>query len=151
MRRGGAKLTDDELKARRDALPQPPPFPKPESDTSSKREEQAEFRKLFAFLRDEGSVAYRAPTRGTGGTMLATGPLGEPGIEPPPPPGFNLTAESYNRIVRLMKRDVPARLEVRSRVGERVPRCEVHTNVIAELPGREKPEEIVVAGAHLDS
>ena len=26
-----------------------------------------------------------------------------------------------------------------------------HTNVIAELPGREKPEEIVVAGAHLDS
>ena len=26
-----------------------------------------------------------------------------------------------------------------------------HTNVIAELPGNEKPEEIVIAGAHLDS
>ncbi len=146
---GPAKLSDDELRARRNAPPQPPPSQQPEIDNSEEIEEEAEFKKLFAFLRDEGALAFLAPTRGNGGTMLATGSLGKPGIEPPPPPGFNLPAESYNRIVRLMKRGVPVRLEVE--LESEFHDTEGHTNVIAELTGAESPREIVIAGAHLDS
>jgi hypothetical protein len=147
---GRRTRTDDELRELRTAPPQPAPSKQAEgNDDSEERKENSEFQKLFSFLRDEGAVAYLAPTRGNGGTMLATGSLGNPGIDPPPPPGFNLPSESYNRIVRLIDRGLRVRLEVELESQFHDPSG--HTNVIGELPGNEQPEEIVIAGAHLDS
>ena len=147
---GRQTRTDDELRELRNAPPQPAPTPQPERrDNSDRQKEISEFKKLFSFLRDEGAIAYLAPTRGSGGAMLATGSLGAPGIDPLPPPGFNLPAESYNRIVRLMKRGLPVRLEVELESQFHDPSG--HTNVIAELPGEELTSEVVIAGAHLDS
>jgi len=57
-------------------------------------------------------VRWLNPTIGDHGTIVALGPFGRPGFEPPPPPGFNLAVESYNRIVRLMQHKVPVRLEL---------------------------------------
>jgi Zn-dependent M28 family amino/carboxypeptidase len=81
--------------------------------------------------------------------MLATGSLGRPGLEIAPPPGFNLPAESYNRLVRLMKRGVAVKLEVEleSAFYDR----NGHTSVLADIPGSSRRNEVVLVGAHLDS
>jgi hypothetical protein len=147
------RFTDAELLALREPLPPPPPRPagavSAPSSSRSQAEEDADMQKLLRFLRDEGTVAFLAPTRGEGGTALAVGPLARPGLEPPAPPGFNLPAESYNRLVRLMKAGVPVRLEVdlESVFND----TKGHTSVVAEIVGTSKPGEIVLAGAHLDS
>lgn len=106
---GGAKLSDEELTAMRTAPAQDPPTPQPEDDRSKQDAENDQFRRLFGFLRAEGALAYLAPTRGGGGMMMATGSLGKPGLQPGPPPGFNVAPESYNRILRLMKRGIPSK------------------------------------------
>jgi len=62
-----------------------------------------------------------------------------------------LAAEHYNQIARLLARNVPVqlRLEVKTEVDESY-KAESF-NVIAEIPGVTKPDEVVMAGAHLDS
>jgi len=62
-----------------------------------------------------------------------------------------LAAEHYNRIARLLARNVPVQLqaEIKTEVDETY-KAESF-NVIAEIPGVAKPQEVVMAGAHLDS
>jgi carboxypeptidase Q len=148
------RMKDEELLALREP-PVPtfePPAPKPAAPPSparSRQEVDNDWRKLFGFLKTEGALAFLNATIGDNGTMLAMGPLGPPGIQPPPPPGFNLSMESYNRILRLMQHQIPVRLEVELEsqfVDDRG-----HTSVLAEIRGRPIPGEIVIAGAHLDS
>ena len=47
-----------------------------EAPSGGKANERAQFEQLFAFLRDEGALAFLAPTRGTGGTMGSKVPDG---------------------------------------------------------------------------
>jgi Zn-dependent M28 family amino/carboxypeptidase len=108
-----------------------------------------DWQKLFAFLRAEGALGFLNSTIGDSGTLLATGPLGPPGIQPPPPPGFNLSMESYNRILRLMQKRVPVKLEVE--LESQFVDDKGHTSVLAEIQGNGKASEVVLAGAHLDS
>jgi carboxypeptidase Q len=64
-------------------------------------------------------------------------------------PAAALAVEDAGRIARLVKAGVP--VKVRLRMEARTLPDAASANVIAELPGREKPEEIVVLGGHLDS
>jgi len=64
-------------------------------------------------------------------------------------PSAAITVEDSMAIARLTKAGVPVRLKMQ---------MEAHTepladsaNVIAEIPGSEKPEEVVVLGGHIDS
>jgi carboxypeptidase Q len=109
-----------------------------------------DWRKLFGFLKDEGAIAFLNATIGDSGTMLAVGPLGPPGIQPQPPPGFNLSMESYNRILRLLQNQIPVKLEVE--LESQFVDDQGHNSVIAEIRGSGgKTDEVVLAGAHLDS
>jgi carboxypeptidase Q len=66
------------------------------------------------------------------------------------PPTFVVTAEQYNRIVRLVekKNPVKVRLNLKAAVSDR----DVDgLNIIGEIPGGEKKDEIVMVGAHFDS
>ncbi len=64
-------------------------------------------------------------------------------------PAAALTLEDAGRLHRLADRGIPIR--VRLRLGaQRLPDAEA-ANLIAELPGRERPEEIVLLGGHFDS
>jgi carboxypeptidase Q len=64
-------------------------------------------------------------------------------------PAVALSAEDAEMVARLAVRERP--LEVSLELGcETLPDVE-SANVVADLPGREKPEEIVVLGGHLDS
>ncbi|HJY34561.1 MAG TPA: M28 family peptidase, partial [Vicinamibacterales bacterium] len=64
-------------------------------------------------------------------------------------PAAAITAEDAARLARMAARG--EKLRVRLRMGaEMLPDAD-SANVIAEVQGREKPEEVVILGAHLDS
>ena len=67
-----------------------------------------------------------------------------------PVPHILLAHEQYGRLYRVAKRGTPARLELDLRTrfldDNRTP-----TNVIAEIPGGDKADEVVMIGAHFDS
>ena len=66
------------------------------------------------------------------------------------PPIVAVTPEHYNRMDRILKRDVPVsvEVEVRNRIGQTV---EQAANVIGEIPGSDLRNEVVMIGAHLDT
>ncbi len=106
---------------------------------------------LNAFLRDEGVVAVlTTDTRGDGGIVFAEeAGSWQPGA-PVPPPVIALSPEPYDRLVRLVERKVPVKVEID--VGVDSPdKMMDGVNVIAEIPGGRKKDEIVMLGAHLDS
>ena len=61
-----------------------------------------------------------------------------------------MAAEHYNRIMRILEKDVPVEMEIEIRVNliEGDPN---DYNVVAEIPGTDLAHEIVVVGAHLQS
>ncbi len=65
-------------------------------------------------------------------------------------PIIAVTPEHYNRMHRILKRDIPVtvELEVRNRLGEQV---EQACNVLGEIPGSDLKDEIVMIGAHFDT
>lgn len=64
-------------------------------------------------------------------------------------PAAAIATEDADRIARLVASGVPVRVRLRLGGGP-APDAESH-NVIAELPGRERPEEIIIVSAHIDS
>jgi len=107
--------------------------------------------RLNAFFKEEGVLAVLSGDgRGTGGILFAeAGGSWEPGA-PIPPPKISMAPESYDRLCRLVEKKIPVKLELEmeatfddtSRDG---------MNVIAEIPGGAKKDEVVMLGAHLDS
>ncbi len=61
-----------------------------------------------------------------------------------------ITPEHYNRMYRIIKRDIAVKVEVdvRNRVGDRV---EQAMNIVAEIPGSDLKDEVVMMGAHFDT
>ncbi len=107
------------------------------------------FNRLFRFLKDEGVVAMVNCAPGESGNIFVSSPIGIPDPDPLPPPMVDLIPEQYNRIVRLVERGMSARLELELQAELHEPREPV--NVLAELPGGVRREEVVMVGAHLDS
>jgi len=81
-----------------------------------------------------------------GGTLMA-GAL----VEDARAPIAILAAEHYNRIARLLTRNIPVKvqLDIKTAVDETVKNESF--NIIGEIPGGTKKEEVVMVGAHLDS
>ena len=145
----------DLARLRQPAPPPPAPAPPPPAAGQTPRvqrtreEEDQETRTFYAFLRDEGVVGWLNPTIGNHGTIVAFGPFGRPGFDPPPPPGFNLSVESYNRVLRLMRNGVKVTIEME--LESEFLDTAGHTSVLGEIRGTERPSDVVLAGAHLDS
>jgi hypothetical protein len=109
-------------------------------------------RALNKFLADEGVAVVVRPAggRSEGGTVFAQAGGTRDPKDPVPPPMAVLTPEHYNRIARLLDHKIPVKLEfdIQARfVDDRTD----SVNVIGEIPGGRKREEIVMIGAHLDS
>lgn len=114
-------------------------------------ERQAVERRKPAYFVEEGVAALFEPSpRGSGGVVFVQGGGSRDPKAPAVAPQIVLAAEHYNRIVRLIEQKVPVSIEldVENRFFD-------HTldafNVIAEIPGTDKPEEVVMLGAHFDS
>jgi carboxypeptidase Q len=103
--------------------------------------------------------AHRRPTPArpglTGGGSIAKrvrrscSPAGSRDAKEPGPVSVALANEHYNRLARLLEKDILVKLElnVQTKFYEKAD----GENVVAEIPGRAKKDEIVMLGAHLDS
>ncbi len=107
--------------------------------------------RLNALFKEEGVLAVLGTDpRGEGGVVFAeNGGSWEAGT-PVPPPIVALAPEPYDRMVRLVEKKVPVKVEVEldARFHDDAPDG---VNVVAEIPGGKKKDEIVMLGAHLDS
>ena len=65
-------------------------------------------------------------------------------------PQMTLAIEHYNRIFRMLDKDVPVTLSIDSQSQYTNPGGNEH-NVIAEIPGTDLKDEVVMFGAHFDS
>jgi len=90
-------------------------------------------------IRSVGPVGLRTPH--TGSVQYQS--------DLPPIPAAAITGEDANRIARLNARGRKVRIHL-SLEGHNEPDAE-SANVVAEIRGRERPDEVVVLGGHIDS
>ncbi|HVO96561.1 MAG TPA: M20/M25/M40 family metallo-hydrolase [Bryobacteraceae bacterium] len=114
-------------------------------------ERQAFQEKQRTFFADEGAlVQVTATARGQSGTVFASNGSPRTGDPTKNMPSVAITAENYNRIVRLLEHNVPVKLSFDIKVAWDTSNTDSF-NVIAEIPGSTKPNEIVMVGGHFDS
>jgi len=101
-----------------------------------------------AFFHEEGVLATVNISRYDMGLITGTGnPLMKD--DTVPVTTLNMASEHYNRVIRLLERDIPVTLELDIR-AEMLPHGPAH-NTFAEIQGSKKSKEMVMVGAHLDS
>jgi carboxypeptidase Q len=128
---------------------QPPATPE---EARQRREERRKFQeKLAQFMKDEGALVLLSfGYNGDGGTVFASsgGPYDVKKLIAVT--SVAITPEHYNRIARLMEHNIPVKLQfnIQNQIFEDQTDS---VNVIAEIPGNAKKDEIVMLGAHLDS
>lgn len=107
--------------------------------------------KLFEFFLEEGVTAVvSADSRGDGAILFAEGTTAYHPDSPVPPPMLVVEPEQYNRMTRLVEKGFPVELEIDLAARFHDDSLEGR-NVIAEIPGGDKSDEIVMLGAHFDS
>jgi carboxypeptidase Q len=134
----------------------------PRADSERRRYDPARFqfsRKRMEFLVSEGVLATFEPGRGDGGTFFvqqggaysATPPIGPFAIRFPAnvPPQIVIAIEHYGRLARTLDKKVPVTVELQ--VTNTFSEDQPGFNVLAELPGTDKADEVVMLGAHFDS
>ena len=107
--------------------------------------------RLNVFFKKEGVLAVvSGDDRGTGGILFAEGGGSWEAGAPTAPPRISMAPEPYGRLCRLVENKVPVKLELEmeSAFDDSSPDG---MNVIAEIPGGAKKDEVVMLGAHLDS
>jgi len=106
--------------------------------------------RISAFLSEEGAAAVLLTGWARGAGVIMRSDYGSwLEDDPVPPPSVVLMPEQYNRIHRLLERDVPVELEI-AVDATFYPEAEGF-NVIAQIPGAARGGELVMLGAHLDS
>ncbi len=118
----------------------------------------AEFRKKrMAFYKAEGVLAIvesSPPLRGDNGALFVSGPTpgdGDRTVEGQAVlPQVVLAAEHYGRLLRILDKKIPVTLSMNVRNRFVDAPTDVY-NVIAEIPGTDKADEVVMIGAHFDS
>jgi len=148
------RLTDEELRSRAN-IEDPSrmgPGGGAAQTTPETRAAAARFRnQVNQFLHDEGVlVAVQYGYNGDGGTVFAAAQGSRDLKDPVPPPTVALTPEHYNRIARLIQHKIPVKLEFDIQ-AEFLKDTEESFNVIGEIPGTTKKDELVMLGGHLDS
>ncbi len=103
------------------------------------------------FFVDEGAAAiFMEDNRSHDGMVSAEAAGTRKAAEHASVPKFRITEEHYNRIARLLERKQPVqlRIDLEAAVGNRDLNAR---NIVAEIPGGSKADEIVAIGAHFDS
>jgi len=131
------------------------------------------FIKQMQFLRSEGAALVVSPSRGgDGGTIYAEEALVASDLDTSSPlamvrsmffgkkaydvnttsvvPQIVLAVEQYNRVTRMIKAGEKVRMRV-SLVSQFSKDEVMGYNTIAEIPGSDKADEIVMVGGHMDS
>jgi len=104
-----------------------------------------------AYMKAESAALVLTPGyNGDGGTIFSTYGGSEDPKDPVPPPIVAVEAEQYNRIVRLLQHGTTPKLTFD--VQTEYQKDDLNAfNVIGEIPGTTKPDEVVMLGGHFDS
>ena len=114
-------------------------------------EAQRAFQRAVAkFWVDEGVAAVLEPSRGDGGTLFVQSGGSRTASDPPVAPQVVVAAEHYNRIVRQLEKKQAVTLQFDIQ-NEFLDGTTDSTNVVAEIPGTDRANEVVMLGAHFDS
>ncbi len=149
---GTPRYSEDELRAREQTVIAPRTaatrrIPNPAIVTAEER---------MAFFKAEGVAAVLQSESGWIGAVRG---FSRPGSrndrwsaagDSAAPVMIAITPEHYNRMHRILQREIPVKveLEVRNRIG---PRVEQAVNLVGEIPGTDLRNEVVMIGAHFDT
>ena len=107
-------------------------------------------RKIAEFFVSEGVAAVLEPSRGDGGTVFV-GSGGERGKNAPAvAPQVVVAVEHYNRMCRILDKNMKVQLELEIQAQYLTDDTNDY-NIIAEFPGTDKKDEIVMLGGHFDT
>ena len=110
-------------------------------------------KKKMQFYADEGVAALVDPSpRGDGGTVFVQSPQGvsrDP-KDPLQPAQVVVAIEHYGRIFRMLQKHVPVTLQMDIQ-NKFFDADQNSFNIVGEIPGSDKADEIVMLGAHFDS
>ncbi len=150
---GFSRRTPEELKRLEETVipPAPPAKPRAVPNPDAVRPEER-----IAFIKAEGAAVVLQCDGGSFGIVRG---FGRPGVNADrwsregdlaSMPIVEVTPEHYNRMVRILRRGLPVKIEVevRNRIGDSVEKA---ANVVGEIPGTDLKDEIVMMGAHFDS
>jgi carboxypeptidase Q len=156
------RRTEEELLALANATPSPEPHPF-QFTPEQRAAEELNYRK-WQLIQSEGAGVVLQPSFRDAGTVYVTAatlayPPDVPFDQRAKPwdlskpvvtPQIIVAAEQYNRIVRLVEREVPVELEVNiaARFYDDDP---MSYNVIADIPGADLKDEVVMLGGCIDS
>lgn len=123
---------------------------------SGSRSQGEEFRrKRMQFLVSEGAVAILERSRGEGNGVIGVqgARSGEHMRQPKSPrvlPQVVLAVEHYGRLSRILDKQIPVEIDLN--IENAFTDTDLNSfNVIAELPGTDKKQEVVMIGAHFDA
>lgn len=144
----GHRYTEDELS---DLAMQPRRAPSPAARPPAQLQSQRDLeRRRTAFWIEEHVAAVLEPGRGDGGTLFVQAGGSRNASDPPVEPQIVLAVEHYGRIARTLEKNIPVTLQMD--VENRFLDSDLNAfNVIAEIPGTDKADEVVMLGAHFDS
>ncbi len=115
----------------------------------SPEERQAFQNKQRTYFKEEGALlTIQASARGESGTLFGGGAPCR--MDTTNLPQVSITAENYNRIARLLEHNVSVKLAFNIKTQFDTSNTDSF-NVIAEIPGSTKPNELVMVGGHFDS
>ncbi len=144
------RFTDGELLKKANAEP-----PTPRPFRRFPRSGRNFYRSLRAFLYEEQPLAVIDRSyKGDYGTVFVSGASAKEGRARDEGaevlPQITMAVEHYNRIFRLLKKNIPVRLSMEIAAEYTNPDGMEH-NIIAEIPGTDLSDEVVMFGAHFDS
>jgi carboxypeptidase Q len=109
------------------------------------------WKQLAAFLEVEGVLATIEPSSRDNGVVRVTGSSSNrEGERPLGVPALTMATEQYNRLVRMLDREIEPELEIDVAVRWFEEEGKAY-NTIADLPGSDLADQMVMVGGHLDS
>jgi hypothetical protein len=150
----GRRLTDEELQNLSNQPVQPPrggaPGQRGAPGGGGGGNAQNFNQRRLKFFLDEGVIATIEVGQGTGGTLFVQGGGGRTLTDAPVPAQVVMAVEHYGRIWRMLDRKVPVRLEMD--IQNKFHDEDLNSfNIVADVPGTDKADELVMLGAHFDS
>jgi hypothetical protein len=106
--------------------------------------------RLNEFFVAEGVAGVLDPSRGDGGTVFVGGGGSREVDGDPAPRQVSLAVEHYGRVWRTLEKDVPVVMEMNIKNTFYEDTLDSF-NVVAEIPGTDLADEVVIVGGHLDS
>jgi Zn-dependent M28 family amino/carboxypeptidase len=105
----------------------------------------------MAFLEEEGVLATIEPSSRDNGLVRVTGNrFNKDGERPLGVPSLTMATEQYNRLVRMLDREIEPELEIDVAVRWFEEDGKAY-NTLADLPGSDLADQFVLVGGHLDS